>query len=864
MKKLDFYFSKKAADNESQNVLSNSPSKDVNEPCTSFSQDVTAKKITLFDPPYPDMSSLTNDELSKHETKVNLLQQKWEPNSYGNYSFPSSEIWGALDSKKLTEKGDCYFEKLCKELQTESVHLKICKFSLGVGKRSTNMAVIGELGRYPLFIEVIVNMFSYLSRLTSTEDQLLSEALLVSKSLSNHRKSCQNKSDSANLVQLCSHDNFLDHLKTNTGIVTTSTVAEQTLKRFLVCSKLKYRSNLAVCHLAFFRRSLVENNKYVCPRDGDCKIINHKRANCSACRLKKCLELGMSKKAVRHGRYTVAIRTKTILEVKQLEREQALKDSFALADSFAKKLPEVISVPKSNPVPDSSVNDSIISSIIESSDNSTSFIESTNFTSNNTLQSSVIGSSLMSVTDSLHSAIGDIPENMTSLEPSSVFSQIETNKIFTDIHNLDILNTIDLDITNETIEISGSDVFLNELHSQTVDIDLTSDKIDFLEINPDEFIDLTQEVVDVLAPQTTTTIPQQQQSPQSIASSPSSIQQYSPDTTTLDESMSSQFGSSSTSSIELVSNASSSPPQKNSRSSFDLEDFNTTSHPQKKLRASFNLADDMEQLQLINTMVSAQEILYPEMRKYFNKEYTEVIHREFWEKTQLQTELFGQLKSLSTSEYNNFFLVTGIDVDGRRGMFTKVAECMQKEIVKYISFVKSIPGWEHINNSDKLTLIKASRFEYWLLGKFLSINPDKKFTADEKCGYTHTQVEQMWGSPENIEIVNNFTRKLKKLDLTFEEIALLRGVVVLSRDRCALREPELVEKMQWSILQSFIHLVKKTHPNEQLRFARCMDKLTQLRELTEVNYKANKNLENFQKSLIQNYPLLYECLTYEG
>lgn len=79
-----------------------------------------------------------------------------------------------------------------------------------------------------------------------------------------------------------------------------------------------------------------------------------------------------------------------------------------------------------------------------------------------------------------------------------------------------------------------------------------------------------------------------------------------------------------------MSNASSSPQQKNSRSSFDLEDFNTTSRPQKKLRASFNLADDMEQLQLINTMVSAQEILYPEMRKYFNKEYTEVIHREFW------------------------------------------------------------------------------------------------------------------------------------------------------------------------------------------------------------------------------------------
>ena len=88
-----------------------------------------------------------------------------------------SEIWNTSDSKKLIEKGDCYFEKLCKELQTESVYLKLCKFSLGVGKRSTNMAVIGELGRYPLFIEVIVNMVSYLSRLTNTEDKLLAKYL---------------------------------------------------------------------------------------------------------------------------------------------------------------------------------------------------------------------------------------------------------------------------------------------------------------------------------------------------------------------------------------------------------------------------------------------------------------------------------------------------------------------------------------------------------------------------------------------------------------------------------------------------------------------------------------------------------------
>ena len=75
----------------------------------------------------------------------------------------------------------------------------------------------------------------------------------------------------------------------------------------------------------------------------------------------------------------------------------------------------------------------------------------------------------------------------------------------------------------------------------------------------------------------------------------------------------------------------------------------------------------------------------------------------------------------------------------------------------------------------------ASRFEYWLLGKFLNINPELGLTTDGQCGFTHKQILQMWGSPENLNTINSFTKKLKGLDLSFEEIALLRGIVVLSR-----------------------------------------------------------------------------------
>ena len=87
-------------------------------------------------------------------------------------------MWGTFDPQKLLDKGANYFSKLCNDLKAEKAPMKFCKFSHGVGKRSSNLAVIGELGRYPLFIEIIISMFSYLTRLSNSKDIILSEALL--------------------------------------------------------------------------------------------------------------------------------------------------------------------------------------------------------------------------------------------------------------------------------------------------------------------------------------------------------------------------------------------------------------------------------------------------------------------------------------------------------------------------------------------------------------------------------------------------------------------------------------------------------------------------------------------------------------
>ena len=92
-----------------------------------------------------------------------------------------AEVW-AICGKKLTPK---YFE----DLPAEKNHLSFCKAILGVNKRSSNAAVRGELGAYPIYIRALKTMFSYWERLkSSSPDSLLNLAYSDCVHLHNKRK----------------------------------------------------------------------------------------------------------------------------------------------------------------------------------------------------------------------------------------------------------------------------------------------------------------------------------------------------------------------------------------------------------------------------------------------------------------------------------------------------------------------------------------------------------------------------------------------------------------------------------------------------------------------------------------------------
>ena len=45
----------------------------------------------------------------------------------------------------------------------------------------------------------------------------------------------------------------------------------------------------------FFRRSVRKNCKYSCPAFGQCPVDKNQRTRCRACRMQKCLKVGMKK-----------------------------------------------------------------------------------------------------------------------------------------------------------------------------------------------------------------------------------------------------------------------------------------------------------------------------------------------------------------------------------------------------------------------------------------------------------------------------------------------------------------------------------------------------------------------------------------
>ena len=75
-----------------------------------------------------------------------------------------SEIWGSYLHRKIDSMAleNIIFNN---KLGFEMLHIQICKQILGINRKSSNISTLGEQSRFPLSINVLKSVFTYLVRI---------------------------------------------------------------------------------------------------------------------------------------------------------------------------------------------------------------------------------------------------------------------------------------------------------------------------------------------------------------------------------------------------------------------------------------------------------------------------------------------------------------------------------------------------------------------------------------------------------------------------------------------------------------------------------------------------------------------------
>ena len=103
------------------------------------------------------LKSVIDHEFLSPKISLDLFDKTVKPVcTYG------SEIWSCLTTSLSSNYS---IDQLMKKFQIEKVNISFCKWLLGIHKYSSNFGVLGEIGRYPLFIDIFKGVVKYYQKL---------------------------------------------------------------------------------------------------------------------------------------------------------------------------------------------------------------------------------------------------------------------------------------------------------------------------------------------------------------------------------------------------------------------------------------------------------------------------------------------------------------------------------------------------------------------------------------------------------------------------------------------------------------------------------------------------------------------------
>ncbi|XP_035827288.1 flocculation protein FLO11 [Aplysia californica] len=207
----------------------------------------------------------------------------------------------------------------------------------------------------------------------------------------------------------------------------------------------------------------------------------------------------------------------------------------------------------------------------------------------------------------------------------------------------------------------------------------------------------------------------------------------------------------------------------------------------------------------------------------------------------LREEVFGKCQNLTDRDlYYKILDATGIDLDGRKEWMEVMAGIFNTMVRKTIRFFKSVPGFRDICQADKVVMSKSTFNEYSVLSFFRGLNPRKQLILDAEHSvvidteFLHKVFPEIETSLQAIFLI---AQHLKKLELSLEEILILKAIVITSSDREQLQEYEKVDRLYWRLHCMLQLSLRRHHRRPMARYARLISVLTELRSVGALNSK---------------------------
>ncbi|XP_067667906.1 vitamin D3 receptor-like [Haliotis asinina] len=158
---------------------------------------------------------------------------------------------------------------------------------------------------------------------------------------------------------------------------------------------------------------------------------------------------------------------------------------------------------------------------------------------------------------------------------------------------------------------------------------------------------------------------------------------------------------------------------------------------------------------------------------------------------------------------------------------------LEKNILRYISYLKAIPGFGKMSTNDKCQLLKYGHFDFFLLEDYPGFNEALNVYCTSSLSCRPIQeLNDLWGT-EFVNEVVRFTQRLKHLNMTLKEIIFAELICVLATDRCSLSEPDIVNAVQWQMVNILLTHLQATYMHPMRRFAKLMDMVADMRKLSE-------------------------------